>query len=772
MIRDYGESIMSTTNDMYIIIFDGTRQPLRINLADYNKNYINIGRASDNDIVLNSRLVSKYHAQMVIDDNKYYLYDNNSTNGIYVDNTKISSTILQSGNTIKITGCENEESDTVTIYFGNGNKNTGWFSVNISNINELWIGRAEDCVIQIDNSRVSKHHARISYTSDGYYLYDNHSSNGVFLNGEKIVKNAKLSEQDVIQIANCKMVFSAEQISYTIHDSGIEVETKDIVKTVHTSKGSLNIVNHINLKIEPGEFVAIIGGSGAGKSSFLNCISGYSRPTSGQVLINGDDLYDNYETLKQMIGYVPQDDIVYENLTVFGMLDYTAKLRMPKDTTRQERHDKVNEVIHMVELEGREKFLIKSLSGGQRKRVSIAVELLSDPNLFFLDEPSSGLDPGTEENLMLMLSRMAKTGKTIILITHNTMNIHLCDKIVFLGKGGNLCYYGNPEGAYDFFGVEKLVRVYNMVTENSEEWKNAYNSNYGYQYISEEDDTSSSESNIKISRRGSILHQTRVLTSRYFNLMFRDVKRLMLLLLQAPLLGILLFLVADDSVYSQYEMTKAVLFALACCAFWIGILNSIQEVCKERSILKREYLSGLSMTAYILSKFIVLGFFCLLQSALLLGTVSILIGLPEEGIAMSSWTEMYLSVFLTALSATAMGLFVSSLFNNADRAMTVAPILLMPQILFSGLAFQLSGAIEKVSYVVSCRWAMEAFGSIADLNNTTLRIQETFPDMIHETETFYTHSVWHLMFSWEILLGFTIIFGILSYIALANIEKS
>lgn len=762
---------MNNLNNMYMIIFDGLNQPFRIELSNYGKNYINIGRELNNDIILTSRLVSKYHAQIVIENGNYYLYDMNSTNGIYLDNKRIQSVHLQSGNTVKILSEDASDSDTVTIYFGNDNRNMGWFIVDMTNLYEVWIGRDADCNICINNSRVSKRHAKIMYTSDGYYICDNRSSSGVFLNGEKVEKNAKLAEQDVIQIANCKMIFSSGQISYIIYDNGIEVETTDIVKTVHTSKGELNIVNHINVKIQPGEFVAVIGGSGAGKSSFLNCLSGYSKPTSGKVLINGDDLYDNYETLKQMIGYVPQDDIVYENLTVFKMLDYTAKLRMPNDTTKQERHDKVNEVIRMVELVGRENFVIKNLSGGQRKRVSIAVELLSDPNLFFLDEPSSGLDPGTEENLMIMLSKMAKTGKTIILITHNTMNIHLCDKIIFLGKGGNLCYYGKPEGAYQFFGVEKLVRVYNMVTENSEEWKNIYNNYYGNQSIAE-NSTVSKDTNINIPKKGNVLHQTAVLTGRYFSLMFRDIKRLLLLLLQAPLLGVLLYLVADDNIYEQYEMTKAVLFALACCAFWIGILNSIQEVCKERTILKREYLSGLSMTAYILSKFIVLGFFCLLQSGLLLGTVGALIGLPQDGIFLSGWLEMYISVFLTAFSATSMGLFVSSLFNNADRAMTVAPILLMPQILFSGLAFQLSGAIEKVSYLVSCRWAMEAFGSIADLNNTTLRIQETIPDMVHEAENFYTHSVWHLMFSWEILLGFSIIFAVLSYVALINVDKS
>ena len=753
---------------IWLTIFDGEAAPYMVDILTFEKEEITLGRAADNDVVLQSPIVSQRHVKFVISQEMCMLFDCQSTNGVYVENERVSSVGLQVGNIIRITGSEESAQNDVLILFGVEGKSSGWKRISLRDRPHIVVGRGNECDIALDNSNVSKRHMIISGSSAGYSLKVGKNAGGVIVNGCEVHREYSLHEKDIILLANSKFVFSYAGISYLTYEDGIQVDARDIVKTVKTSKGKLDIVNHIDLSIKQGEFVAIIGGSGAGKSSFMNCISGYSKPTRGQVLINGDDLYENYETMKQIIGYVPQADIVYDTLTVQGMLNYAAMLRMPKDTSRKERKAKVAEVISMVELNGREKFLIKNLSGGQRKRVSIAVELLSDPNLFFLDEPSSGLDPGTEEKLMETLKKMSRTGKTIILITHNTMNIHLCDKIIFLGKGGRLCYYGTPQGAYDFFQVEQLAQVYNMVTDDSKSWQQRfYEQSGGWEENREE----ASNINAKIHYGGAVRKQTGILTRRYFSLMFHDIKRLILLLCQAPLLGVLMYLVADENLYEQYEITKAILFAFSCCAFWIGILNSIQEVCKERTILKREYLSGLSLSAYIMSKFIVLGFFCLLQSGLLLGTVNVLIGLPEEGILLPAWLECYITTFLTALSATAMGLFVSSLFYNADRAMTVAPILLMPQILFSGLAFTLQGVIEKVSYVVNCRWAMEAYGSIADLNELTMKIQEKVPQYVHEAEDFYTHTSWHLLFSWGVLLGFSAIYGVLCYIVLIHSER-
>ena len=250
-----------------------------------------------------------------------------------------------------------------------------------------------------------------------------------------------------------------------------------------------------------------------------------------------------------------------------------------------------------------------------------------------------------------------------------------------------------------------------------------------------------------------------------------DRKRLGLLFVQAILLGILISFVADGEQFEQYEMTKSLLFALSCSAFWIGMLNSIQEICKERTILKREYMTGLSLNSYILSKMIVLSFLCLIQSFLIVAVFRALVGMPEKGILLPSFWGLVLTTFLTAVASSATGLFVSSFFTNADRAMTIAPLLLMPQILFSGLIFKLSGVVESLSWVAVCRWSMEGYGTIANLNVLPLRLQQEGVQIPHETEQFFKHTSAHLATSWKILLVYTVIFMILSRICLSRIKK-
>lgn len=242
-------------------------------------------------------------------------------------------------------------------------------------------------------------------------------------------------------------------------------------------------------------------------------------------------------------------------------------------------------------------------------------------------------------------------------------------------------------------------------------------------------------------------------------------------LIQAPLLAILISFVADGKQFEQYEMTKSLLFGLSCSAFWVGMLNAIQEICKERTIMKREYMTGLSLSTYIFSKILVLGVLCLVQSILILGVFSVMVGLPEEWILLHSFFELLITTFITAISSVAMGLFVSSLFTNADRAMTVAPILLMPQILFSGLIFKLSGVTECISWVAICRWSMEGYGTTANLNALPLRLQQEGIMIPHESEAFFEFTSSHLLSSWAIMLIYTIIFLVLARIVLSKVEK-
>ena len=418
----------------------------------------------------------------------------------------------------------------------------------------------------------------------------------------------------------------------------------------------------------------------------------------------------------------------------------------------------------MVELTEHKNTYIRKLSGGQKKRASIAVELLADPKLFFLDEPTSGLDPGTEQNLMKTLKKLAKTqGKTIIMVTHTTQSLNLCDKIIIMGTGGRLCYMGTPEDTLGFFGTDNLVNVYNMVSSDAPMWEKKF---------SEKNEYSAQESHaerekIKRGSRGSLWNQFKVLTARYAELMLHDRQRLALLLAQPIIIAILLGIVAAEKVFDVYEDTKSILFALVCSGIWIGLFNSIQEICKERVILKREYMANLKLPIYILSKYVVqlvLGF---IQTLLMLGLFAVIVGIPEKGVIIGSgFVECALTLLLTVMASASMGLIISAFAKNGDRAMTFAPFVLIVQLLFSGILFKLEGAVDVISRVTVSRWAIEGLGCTADLNNLVSKT-----GIPREAEDLFTHTAAHLWQVWGILLIFVVVFGVLATVMLRSVAK-
>lgn len=760
-----------TSASLMVTVFDGDEKPYSLSLNALGKSSITFGRAESNDIVLKSLLVSREHGRIrfrhgrwTIEDKAAYS-ETPSKNGLICNNASIRSRVLCEGDFIRIDDGVETIPEGVLFVFSAEESNDRWYNYPLSGKDDILIGRETGCDIVLPHVSVSKRHARIYRERGQWYIADCGSTNGVIVNNRPLAERRLLHEKDVIFITNSKLIFTSSGIHYCCYKSGITVDASDVVITRGKGKKSFVTGNHITMNIRPGELVAIIGGSGAGKSTILNCMCGYLPPSSGDVYINGINLYRNFDSLKKLIGYVPQSDIVYDNLTLHDMLSYTAKLRLPQDTSPDEQEEAIDRAIRLVELTEKKNSFIKALSGGQRKRASIAVELLSDPNLLFLDEPASGLDPGTERNLMQSLRQMADSGKTVILVTHSTLQLKLCDKIAFMGKGGNLCFFGSLDEALKFFEVSDVVDVYNMITDNAPAWRERY------------DRTTAAGGTRRPAAEGVSAGKTKerfqlpVLCARYLKLVVNDRQRLLLLLFQAPVLALLISLVADGKQFDQYEMTKSLLFALSCSAFWVGMLNAIQEVCKERSILKREYMTGLSLNAYILSKILVLGILCLIQSILIIGVFGATVGMPEKGLLMASAPELFVTTFLTAVASSAMGLFVSSLFTNADRAMTVAPILLMPQILFSGLIFKLSGATEAISWFAVCRWSMEGYGTTANLNDLELRLQQEGILLPHEAESFFDYTSGHLLQSWGILLLFVVAFLLLARIVLATIGK-
>lgn len=341
------------------------------------------------------------------------------------------------------------------------------------------IGRGSVNTIVMDSPGISRKHAAIMNQNGVYTIIDYGSMNGVYVNGKRVNRDEQIAEKDMIQIANFLFFVVDGKLLYQGAMSGVSLRLENISKEVGRGAGRKKILNQVYGDIGSNEFVAIIGGSGAGKTTVMNAMSGFDRDIEGNVFCNGIDLRRNFNSLKNMIGFVPQQDIIYENLKLKKMLLYTAKMKMPSDTTRAEMELRIYKVLEMVDLTQHADTYIRKLSGGQKKRASIAVELLADPGLFFLDEPTSGLDPDTEQSLMHTLASLSKSeGKTIIMVTHTTQSIHLCDKVIFMGPGGKICYCGPPSEMNEYFGKQDLVEIYNELAVNTDNWNGYYLQNY------------------------------------------------------------------------------------------------------------------------------------------------------------------------------------------------------------------------------------------------------------------------------------------------------
>ncbi|MCM1579349.1 MAG: ATP-binding cassette domain-containing protein, partial [Ruminococcus sp.] len=597
----------------------------------------------------------------------------------------------------------------------------------------------------------------VTCENGGCFIADNGSLNGVILNGSPLSGRVKLADGDRITIADTSVIFSGETLYLSVFTEGVSVVAAGIVKRVKASGGRKVIADNVSLSVNPGEFAAIIGGSGAGKTTLLNCLSGLAGFDSGDVLINGESIRSNAKSLRSIIGYVPQKDIVYDGLTLERMLYYSAKLRMPADTSPEEIRRKIDETLEMVELSAHRKTHIGKLSGGQKKRASIAVELLASPKLFFLDEPSSGLDPGTEKHLMELLKKLADSGKTVIMVTHTVQNIQLCDRLICMGSGGKLCYCGSPLTAASFFGKENLTDIYTELNENSRENARRFSE------VSLYENTPSSltfprdiSRQKKRRRKGLGLRQFLYMTARYGELMINSPGRLLMLgIMPAALtLTVCLAFQADGDIYKLLDIsvertsmpfmkawdTISLLFSFSCAAFWTGIFNSVQEISKERVIFLREQRAGAGTLAYVMSKFTVQAVLCAVQSAVMTAVFmrltdttvtaanapaedSLHLKMNSDGIIFTDggmWAEHYLTTFLTVICAMAVGLAVSAAASN-EMAMVVCPLCLLPQILFSGVVTELSGITKIISNTITCRWACIGYFTSSDVNSLYAR---------------------------------------------------
>lgn len=532
-----------------------------------DKTTINIGRDATNDIIVNDRIVSGLHLRIVRRANSFVLIHPNpdnsrqaTLNGLLYQGRKIRgdeqfSKTLANGDIFRI-GDENGTLITLTYSDGSGTQQETAAPVQPIKLTgtELTIGRAADNKVVLSHPQVSAHHARLVREGGTYRVLDLNSTNHVYVNSE-LATSYLLKLGDEIRIGPYRLIYDGNQLTQYDESNFIRIDAHNLKKT---GNNNVTLLNNISISIPPRKFVALVGGSGAGKSTLMDALNGLRPAQEGKVLYNGQDYYRNIAAFSTQLGYVPQDDIVHRDLTVERALYYAAKLRLPGDFTDEQIEQRIKDVLEDVEMTSRRKLLVRKLSGGQRKRVSIALELLANPSIFFLDEPTSGLDPGLDRKMMYLLRKLADKGHTIVLVTHATNNINTCDYVCFLAQGGRVAYFGPPDEARTYFGKNDFAEIYTSLEptdekpDTPEEAEARFKLSKEYQeYVARPlrtvptdtlPGTNGKPKVRKRARRGNPLKQFVLLFQRNFELLRNDRSTLILLLLQAPLLALLLTL--------------------------------------------------------------------------------------------------------------------------------------------------------------------------------------------------------------------------------------
>lgn len=719
-------------------------------------------------LVLSDNEVSRQHLKVEVgSDGTIAIEDLKSSNGVFLSSGRIDQrALLREGEPVTIgsttieivslgQGQGYDRQDEHMTRAGNGSADSGFsnrapaqYSRTLTLGPKTTIGRDPSNDIALTSPRVSRFHAQIESKAGQYYLEDLNSTNGTYADGKRVDRHYLLQQGSVIQISGYQYLLDGDSLhEYDETGGQIRIELRNLSKVVPLANNEARVIlDDISLTVEPCEFVAILGGSGAGKSTLLKALMGSWPATEGEILFNGRNFYQNYGAYQSQIGYVPQDDIVHMELTVEEVLEYAARLRMPGDTTGEERAVRVNEVMDVLELSARRNNQVKTLSGGQRKRVSIGVELLTKPGLFFLDEPTSGLDPGLEKLMMEMMKKLARQGQTIFLVTHATFNIHLCDKIIFLTEGGKLAFYGTPKEALHYFGTSDFAEIYKKIAmeETPMWWKESFLlSEPATRYLPRGDRGQDYERDLHTAgTKTSSLKQWAILTSRYNRTVFRDRKTLSLLVLQPVVIAAFCALVffhaapifdeteyvLDDLIFTEQvfmenrifevlanqniEETRLndmlmMVFILVISSIWLGASNAAREIVKEAPIYKRERLVNLRIAPYLFSKIAVLTVICIFQTLIFLAIIKFSLDLPHF------WFSA-LAFFMITLTSVMMGLMISSIAATANSANAAIPILLVPQMLLSGVLMPMEmiepEIFQPVFYLAISKWGYEILG--------------------------------------------------------------
>ncbi|MCC9312415.1 ATP-binding cassette domain-containing protein [Kitasatospora sp. RB6PN24] len=814
-----------------------------------------VGRDPGSEIPLSDPRVSWHHAVLHLGDGHWMLDDLDSANGTWSEGRRISrldlgaDSVIRFGNPgdgpeVELTVAPQQPAvprpSALTPITGSYRPPT---SIHPLVAHTLRIGRAPDNDLVLTDLEVSRHHAELHTTADGRCaITDLHSHNGTYLNGQPVTQ-AVIAPGDLLGIGHSEFCLVDGELQEFVDTGDITLDVADLVVTVDDDR---RLLDGISFPVGQDCLLAVTGPSGSGKSTLLNALTGLRPADGGTVRYDGRDLYRDYAELRHRIGLVPQDDILHTQLTVRRALGYAAELRFPGDTGAAERTARVEEVIAELGLDKRADLVVASLSGGQRKRVSVALELLTKPSLLFLDEPTSGLDPGMDRSVMQMLRGLADDGRTVVVVTHSVLSLDLCDRLLMLAPGGRTAYYGPPGDALEYFGCTQWPQAFeNFETQEDRDWEGEYRASPAYRrYITpmqrregpaappvpielpppeaaeeagapppgppEQRDVPSepaeqrsrlsepTEQRSRLSapaghrsprtplpvvrRRARPVplpakpppqpqrwdRQLGTLVRRYTAALAADRTFVVIMIALPFVMGVLARALAGGKLTQSSAFSALLILCVG--GVLTGAANAVRELVKERVIYRRERAVGLSRSAYLCSKVVVLGTVTVVQAVVL--TMVALAGVrlrPQggSGVFLPPLAEIIIIMALLSFAGMMLGLLVSALVGKEEATMPLLVLLAIVQVVFTGTQLRLYGVpgLEQLSWLVPSRWAMAAMAATVDLRTIA-------PGNSLAADPLFRHSAGVWLLSAGMLLVLSLAYGLLVYWLLRRIEPA
>ena len=734
-------------------------------------NDVVVGRDIHADLRIPDPLISRAHLVLRFDEGRWIAIDNDSLNGMFVEGRRVSAVDVEDGQNINIgslvgplltfevdqnsgggprtsevSSAPRPASAEPTDVGPAPRRNSGERSNIATSIRKIhWsgksadeapsgsltIGRSTDNDFVIADMLASRHHATLVPTAAGTEIHDAHSINGTFVNGAP-VDQALLHEGDLVTIGNVDLVFENGTL---VRRSETEAATRTGGLGVHgvtwTIEGDKTLLNNISFAALPGTLTAVIGPSGAGKSSLARLIAGYTQPTDGAVTFEGHNIHADYASLRSRIGMVPQDDVLHHQLTVNQALGYAAELRLPPDTTKEERRQVVAQVLEELDLTQQAASRVDKLSGGQRKRASVAMELLTGPSLLILDEPTSGLDPALDRQVMTMLRQLADAGRVVLVVTHSLSYLDVCDQVLLLTPGGKTAFCGSPSQIGRSMGTTNWADIFSAIGTDPEAAHLRF-----LERVKPPPAPRDSEkpANLGGPTHTSLWRQFSTIARRQVRLIAADRGYFVFLAVLPFVLGVLTLLVPGNGGLGFHDPRShaadepvQIVFMLSISAVFLGTALTIRDLVGERSIFRREQAAGLSASAYLAAKITVFTVAAAVQIAVVTAIVVIGKSPPTRGAVIlgNPTLELYVTLALSAAVAAIMGLALSAAATSQDQILPMLVITMMLSIVFGGGMIPVTGRIplDQMSWLLPARWGFAASASTVDLTTVAPVLQ-------------------------------------------------